>query len=216
MSWKLEDLEQTLLIGSTLVEGSTLSEREATQVLAGRTVQGHPIAEIRELLNYRAAVEWFIGQMTRTPYLSLNLILDFHQRLFSGFPGIHGRWKIHQNYTYLSNGSRFDYAHPALVEGAMREWVELFNSKPNVPKNSSEAAARLYHEFQRIHPFDDGNGRIGRILIAYWLHWKENLSFRFHLNDKAEHLIALESADAGDFATLQRFFKKRATKGNQP
>jgi hypothetical protein len=67
VSWKLKDLEQSLLIGSTLVEGSTLSESEARQVLAGRTVQGHPVSEIRELLNYRAAVEWLMGELARSP-----------------------------------------------------------------------------------------------------------------------------------------------------
>jgi Fic family protein len=210
MSWKLEDLEQTLLIGSTLVEGSTLSEAEARQVLAGRTVQGHPITEIRELLNYRAAVEWLMSQLTQAPYLSRDLVLGFHQRLFVGFPGEHGRWKTHQNYTYLSNGNRFDYAHPSLVEKEMREWTERFNSQ-SPDGAATEDAARLYHEFQCIHPFDDGNGRIGRILIAYWLHWKAKLSLKFQLKDKAEHLAALERADAGDLTPLTRFFKKRTT-----
>lgn len=45
MSFRLEDLEERLLIGSTLVEGSTLTEQEARDVLAGRTVSGHPIRE---------------------------------------------------------------------------------------------------------------------------------------------------------------------------
>jgi Fic family protein len=206
VSWKLEDLEQTLLIGSTLVEGSTLSEAEARQVLAGRTVQGHAISEIRELLNYRSAVEWLMDQLAKSPFLSRELVLAFHQRLFTGFPGEHGRWKAHQNYTYLSNGNRFDYAHPSLVEKTVRDWIQRFNAE----SGGAEKAASLYHEFQCIHPFDDGNGRIGRILIAYWLHWKAKLSFKFMLKDKSEHLTALERAGTGDHAPLERFFKKRS------
>jgi hypothetical protein len=53
--WTIEELEEHLLIGSTLVEGSTLTEAEARTVLAGRTVVGHPVREIRELTNYRWA-----------------------------------------------------------------------------------------------------------------------------------------------------------------
>src|SRR6266511_438880 len=53
MAWTLEELEERLLIGSTLVEGSTLSEEEAHQILRGRTVAGHPVREARELLHYR-------------------------------------------------------------------------------------------------------------------------------------------------------------------
>ncbi len=70
MRWSLASLEKHLLIGSTLVEGSTLSEDEAASVLAGRTVSGHPVQEIRELLNYRAAVQWVMGELEATPFVS--------------------------------------------------------------------------------------------------------------------------------------------------
>ena len=70
MSWTLADFEQSLLIGSTLVEGSTLTEAEARKVLAGRTLSGHPVSEIRELLNYRAVFEWLRDELVKSPYLS--------------------------------------------------------------------------------------------------------------------------------------------------
>lgn len=63
MRWSLKDLEEWLLIGSTLVEGSTLSEQEARDVLAGRTVSGHPAHEARELINYRSATAWLLEQV---------------------------------------------------------------------------------------------------------------------------------------------------------
>ncbi len=68
--WSLKDLEEWLLIGSTLVEGSTLSEEEARDVLAGRTVSGHPVSEARELLNYRSATGWLMEQLDQVPRLS--------------------------------------------------------------------------------------------------------------------------------------------------
>jgi hypothetical protein len=70
--WSLKDLEEWLLIGSTLVEGSTLSEEEARAVLAGRTVSGHPVSEARELLNYRAGTAWLMEQLERSPWLCLD------------------------------------------------------------------------------------------------------------------------------------------------
>src|SRR5207249_885995 len=86
MRWSLESLEKHLLIGSTLVEGSTLSEEDAEHVLAGRTISGHPIHELRELLNYRAAVEWLMKELLVSPFLSVDLVLGFHRRLFAGLP----------------------------------------------------------------------------------------------------------------------------------
>lgn len=209
MAWNLKDLEKQLLIGSTLVEGSTLTESQAKLVLQGRTIQGHPIQEIRELLNYRAAVDWFMKQLQKSPFLSKDLILDFHKRLFQGFAIESGVWKSHSNYTYHLDGTRYEYLDPAKVDRAINDWIFKFNDKL-ISKHPVEVAANLYYQFQSIHPFEDGNGRIGRILIAYWLHWKADLSLTFKLKDKLEHLEALEKANQEEHKCLVKFFKKRS------
>lgn len=207
MSWNLRDLEESLLIGSTLVEGSTLSESQATAVLQGRTISGHPLTEIRELLNYRSAVEWLIKQLALSPFVSIDLILTFHERLFQGFPGTHGRWKTHKNYTHLSTGARHDYLHPGKVASAMNQWISRFNETP--PQDLLPIATELYYDFEQIHPFEDGNGRIGRLLVAYWLHWKSHSTFKFKAADKLAHLQALEAANDGKYELLVQFFKDR-------
>lgn len=203
MNSLLSRLESSLLVGSTLIEGSTLSEAEAEVVLAGRTVAGHPLHEVRELLNYRAAIRWLVGELGRSPYLSYDLVLDFHRQLFRGVPGEHGRTKASANFTYRSDGSRFAYEAPARVPAALQDWVDAFNAD-----DSTEAAARaawLYYRFEQLHPFEDGNGRIGRVLVAYWLHWKWRRPFSFYLQDRLRHLEALEAANAGDPAPLRDF-----------
>src|SRR4051812_9132059 len=106
MVWSLESLEQHLLIGSTLVEGSTLSEAEAAAVLSGRTVSGHPIQEVRELLNYRSAVQWLLEKLNNVPFLSVDLLLGFHQRLLTGLGPPAGVFKAHRNFTFRSDGSK--------------------------------------------------------------------------------------------------------------
>jgi Fic family protein len=98
MRWSLSDLEEWLLVGSTLVEGSTLSEDEARAVLAGRTVTGHPVREARELLNYRSATEWLLGELAKSPHLSQDLLVDFHRRLLDGLSEDAGRLKRHQKH----------------------------------------------------------------------------------------------------------------------
>jgi Fic family protein len=204
--WSLKDLEEWLLIGSTLVEGSTLSEEEARAVLAGRTVSGHPVREARELLNYRAGTAWLMEQFERSPWLSQDLLLGFHQRLLDGLSDEAGRFKSRQNYTLRSDGVRHDYLHPARVAEAVRSWLESFNAPAG---DAGAGAASLYAEFQQIHPFADGNGRIGRLLIAYWLHWKHELAFRFVAADRLEHLRAIEATDGGDHRLLTEFIERR-------
>ena len=207
MAWKLEDLERDLLIGSTLVEGSTLSEAEAAQVLRGRTVAGHSVREIRELINYQGAVGWLLEQLARSPYLSVDLIEGLHARLFAGLGDGGGRLKTHGNYSMRSDGKRHDYLPPKDVPSALQTWVAEYNRSTSSDSTRHHEAAHLYYVFQEIHPFEDGNGRIGRVLLAYWLHWKHAEGFSFHLTDKLAHLEALEAANDGDLEPLQRFFE---------
>jgi Fic family protein len=207
MRWSLKDLEEWLLIGSTLVEGSTLSEQEARDVLAGRTVSGHPVSEARELLNYRAAAAWLMEQLERSPYLSQDLVRDFHRRLLDGLAEDAGQFKSRQNYVLRSDGSRHDYLHPGRVAEALSVWLERFNAPPQ--RESASSAAALYADFQQIHPFEDGNGRIGRLLLSYWLHWKHGLAFRFVAADRLEHLRAIEATDRGDLVPLTAFIAAR-------
>jgi Fic family protein len=188
------------------VEGSTLSEAEARAVLAGQTVSGHPVSEARELLNYRAGTAWIMEQLERAPWLSQDLLLGFHQRLLDGLSDEAGRFKSRQNYTLRSDGVRHEYLHPARVTEAVQVWLEKFNASSG---DAGAGAAWLYAEFQQIHPFADGNGRIGRLLIAYWLHWKHELAFRFVAADRLEHLRAIEATDDGDRDLLTTFIERR-------
>jgi len=208
--WMLEQLETHLLIGSTLVEGSTLTEDEAARVLAGKTVLGHPLREIRELYSYRASVAWLIEAVSRVPFVSVDLIVEFHTRLFSGTPARQG-FKTHDNFTYRTDGTKHAYASPPQVPERMRAFLDAFNNNPSARGAVPAAAAALYYAFQDTHPFDDGNGRIGRVLVAYWAHWHHSLAFRFYASDRLAHLAALESANVGDFDLLREFFEMRMT-----
>ena len=214
MKWDLAFLQENLLIGSTLVEGSTLTQTSAEAILSGRTVAGHAIRDARELLNYGAAAEWLIREVTEVPYLSADMVLHLHRLLFAGIPGESGAWKQQGNFTYRSDGSRFDFLAPEAVPTAMRRWCHDFNTADvkdtDATKVSADAAA-LYYRFATIHPFDDGNGRLARVLMSYWLHWKAGRLFRFFASDKLAHLEAMEAANDGNLTPLKDFFARRAS-----
>jgi Fic family protein len=207
MNWSIEDLEKHLLIGSTLVEGSTLSEAEAREVLAGRTIQGHSVQEIRELTNYRAATHWLIEQFELAPYLSMALLLGYHERLMYGIAEDAGCFKAYDSYTMRSDGTRHDYVPAARVRDALADWIPDFNDTPT--HDPIDMGADLYARFEGVHPFSDGNGRVGRVLLAYYLHRTGAGRFRFHAADKLEHLRAMEATDRGDLEPLRTFLRAR-------
>lgn len=209
MFHRMKILEEHLLIGSTLIEGSTLNEAEARAVLAGRTVSGHSVRELRELIDYRRAVEWLGRQLLVMPYLSHDLLLGFHRILMTGDDEA-GRYKSSSNHTFRLDGRRHDFLPPERVRASVDAWLSAFNQfSPASPAEEPFAAAgRLYFDFEHTHPFADGNGRIGRVLLAYWLAHCSDLAFCFYARDKSAHLRAMQAADDGDFAPLTDFIRE--------
>ena len=168
---------------------------------------GHSVTEHRELLNYRAAVEWIMEEVSTVPFLSVDLVLGFHARLMHGLSDEAGRLKARANFTMRSNGSRFMFVDPVHVEDELRRWIVRFNEEPS--SGIAGVAADLYYAFETIHPFEDGSGRVGRVLLAYWLHWKAQSSFRFLASDRLAHLDVLEAANDGDLRALTGFVQDR-------
>ena len=206
--WMPKRLADKLLIGSTLVEGSTLSEKEAVLALKGKTIEGHPSAEIRELLNYEAATLWLVKTVGESPYLSLDVVRAYHLRLFSGLGSDAGQFKSSQNYTYRSDGTRVDFEKPSLIKPKLQEWIDRFNHSPS-PKDVALRGAKLYYDFEMLHPFSDGNGRMGRVFMAYWFWRQDGSSFEFYAKDKSTHLKALQEANSGNMDALKAFIQSR-------
>jgi Fic family protein len=207
VAWTIEELQEHLLIGSTLVEGSTLTDDQARAVLAGRTVQGHPIREVRELSNYRGATQWLMERLDEAPFVSLDLLLGYHARLMQGIADDAGSFKAYENFTMRTDGTRFDYRHPSLVLPDMTAWLTAFNRAAQ--DDPVAFGAELYARFEAVHPFSDGNGRIGRVLLAWYLYRETGETFRFYASDKLEHLRAIEASDRGDLVPLANFVRAR-------
>ena len=81
-----------------------------------------------------------------------------------------GDYKKFPNSVRLANGEIFDYATPSETPSLMGELVDWVRSEENKRNlHPIELAAQLHYKFVRIHPFDDGNGRLSRLLMNYIL-----------------------------------------------
>jgi Fic family protein len=110
-----------------------------------------------------------------------------------------GDYKSHPNSVRLPNGELFEYASPQETPALMGELVGWYRkSLEEGTLHPVELAALLHYKFVRIHPFDDGNGRVARLLMNYVLYCFELPPVVIKSSDKKRYLQALNRADAGN------------------
>ena len=156
---------------SSRIEGTQATLGELLAAQAGATVERSP-EDLREVGNYVAAIEHGLGRIEKLS-LSLRLVRELHQKLMKGVRGDHatpGEFRRSQNWIgpagcTLANAT---YVPPPVSEmmGGLGDW-ERFLHESDLPPLVQIALA--HYQFEAIHPFLDGNGRVGRLLITLFL-----------------------------------------------
>lgn len=149
-----------LVYNSNAIENSTLSLEDTEIILSGgilgRNVQ---VREVYEAKNLAILTESVVENSKAA--LSLKLILSWHKILLSHIDDkIAGRFRIGKEWVRVGNHLG---ANPAFVATLMQELVDRF--KKDKTSYFLDAIADFHAEFETIHPFVDGNGRMGRVLI---------------------------------------------------
>lgn len=107
-----------------------------------------------------------------------------------------GDYKEFPNSVRLQNGEMFEYASPTDTPIKMKELFEWYNLNKRV-LHPIELASIFHHKFVLIHPFDDGNGRISRLVVNYILIKNNYPPIIIKSTDKKNYLFALNKADTG-------------------
>lgn len=157
-------------IASSTIEGTVAS---ANELLIFEASQYSEREAVREVNNYITALEWGFQQLGTLPLVS-RLILGLHERLLSGVRGQSniGRFKVEQNWIGPYPGASKEEAifMPCAPEdtlnliGMLERYLNLENQEPKLVQ-----CALAHYQFETIHPFGDGNGRVGRLLIILHL-----------------------------------------------
>ena len=159
---------------SSRIEGTIATANEVYQQQAGEPFEPRKDADIREILNYRSTLRT-AGQKLGRGALSLHLLRQMHENLMQGVRGQDknpGRFRTTQNWIG-SRGCTLDEAtyvppSPLVLQGLLERFINFANSLDE-SLDPIVQAALIHAQFELIHPFDDGNGRIGRILIPLFL-----------------------------------------------
>lgn len=107
-----------------------------------------------------------------------------------------GTYKADPNHVELPNGEIFKYAEPEDVPAKMEEMIDWFRTNSEI--DPTILAAEMHYRFIRIHPFDDGNGRVARLLANYVLMLNDLPPVVIKSAEKQKYLTALQKADAGN------------------
>jgi Fic family protein len=164
---------------SSQIEGTQASLEGVLEFEADLTPKGD-MEGILEVINYIKAMNHGIQRLKEFP-MSLRLIREVHKQLIEGTRGTHrtpGEFRGSQNWIGPPGATLHEAAFipppPALVTQSMDELEKFLYAKDTIPPLVK--IALIHAQFETIHPFLDGNGRIGRLLIAFYLVWKEILS----------------------------------------
>lgn len=149
---------------STKLEGNTLTLKQVTEVLAGESKVKKSIREIKEVVNYAKAQQFTINQKTKLNEVNL---LKSHDILLSGIliKSMRGRYRKIQNMIKDLRSGNLVYLPPESkdVKGLMNDLFKLSRiSRLSTPEVIIKSGLFHFH-FESIHPFIDGNGRLGRL-----------------------------------------------------
>lgn len=184
---------------STAIEGNHLTIRETQLILEGITVGGKPLRDHLEVLDHAEAwdamVEWARSEDAVTPFLVRSLHALVMRR---SQPDIAGQLRTAP---VAIAGSPLVPPDPVLVPGAVADWCEQWRLQAGHPV---QVGAAMHAALMAIHPFTDGNGRTGRLLLTLWLMRHHYPPALLEPRDRKRYYAALQAADGGDPRPITR------------
>ncbi|MBI2175780.1 Fic family protein [Candidatus Woesearchaeota archaeon] len=190
---------------SNAIEGNSLTLKDVAIVLhEKRTIEGKDLREIYEALNTRKAMELIFGNKLK---ISEYGIIKLHKILVLN-TGVAFGYKKLPNFL-LGRGTKT--TPPEKVEKEMNELISWYHDNEKI--HPLERAAILHGKFEAIHPFEDGNGRVGRLLINVMLMSNGYPPLIVRKTHRIAYLACLEAFDHGYSDKLKRFLieKYKAT-----
>lgn len=209
---------------STAIEGNTLVLKQVEKLLdEGRAVGNKELSEYLEVRGYADAANWVYGHGIRPgdwggeQLISLAEIREIHSLAMTPVWEVAshpqatprerpGAFREHDIEPFPEGMKPPDWTEvPVLV----KDWIEAANSLPDADESEIvEALAGLHARFEQVHPFLDGNGRAGRLILNLLLVRLGYPPAIIYKGDRSRYLAALRRTDAGDPGPLGEFLAR--------
>lgn len=154
-----EEISIAFTYNSNAIEGSTITLHEVREIIQDKIAPNKPIRDVKETEMHNKV---FLEMLKKKEKISNELLLRWHKEIFGETkPDIAGKYR-----NYLVRVGYYIAPHWKEIKTTMNQIIKFVNKSK---LNSVELAARAHYKFESIHPFGDGNGRIGRLVMNHIL-----------------------------------------------
>lgn len=198
-----QQFEISYIQGTTSIEGNTLSLDQARDLLvSGLTPRRKKLREINEVQNYRSVVLYRNAHKRR---VTLEFIRHLHALVMNNID-FESAGVFRRRDDLGIAGCDLPVTAASLIPTALQGIVGEYYSDLSSGKHPFELAAMFHYRFEMIHPFTDGNGRVGREVFNYLLTRTGYPRLLFLGKDRDRYIDALKKGNSDDFAGMVRDF----------
>lgn len=197
-----DDILVRLAHHSAGLEGNTISLPATVSIIVNGTLpisSGVTVREFYEIENHKQAFEHMINHLTNGDKLSIDIIKEIHSDLTDRLQYDKGQFKKNEN---MILGAEFQTASPAETPMLISQLVDNLNYRLEHAKEKEDklkAILDTHIQFERIHPFSDGNGRTGRMIMNYSLLQEWFPPLIIEKKTKAQYIKVLATQDVEGF-----------------
>jgi len=182
---------------SNAIEGSRMTMKETQTAIEGHSVKGKELFEIFEAVNHKNAMEYMLEVVHPGFKIDKKYILRLHEIVMYNFndklPG-----KYRTGHVNLTNA---DAVLPSAQEVPVK--MDRLIKKVNIYDNDPIAkVAKVHYEFEIIHPFFDGNGRVGRLIMVTQLLSQAFAPAVIKTEDRYKYYMGLEKCNFDNYKNI--------------
>jgi Fic family protein len=212
---------------SNNLEGNSLTYGETKSLLLHNiTAQGKPLKDHLEITGHNEALQEISDAVKKQLPIKEAFLRQLHKLILkeryqvnAQTPGGQftkkwvevGQYKTQPNHVLTITGETIRFAEPFEVAAKMQSLVEQANQRMATPVEGLLLAAKLHYEFVLIHPFDDGNGRMARLLMNLVLMQYGFPPGIIKTEAKEAYFAALRQADGGQFELFAEYIAERVS-----
>ncbi|MBR1375833.1 MAG: Fic family protein [Cardiobacteriaceae bacterium] len=214
------DLTVRMAHHSTAIEGNTLSQDETATIILNRIIprKGLNEREFYEVVNYRRIIPFMLENLHNSRKIDNEFIKEIHAILLDKLIYNQGKFKTTQN---MIVGANFDTTPPYQVPYVLKDSLDNleYRLKQDCDDDEKLLAILEFHlRFEKIHPFSDGNGRVGRFIMFYQVLENNLMPFIITTELKDKYIFSLRENNVKELIKivkeLQFFEQERINKFN--